>query len=454
MDASPPSTSCRPAVIKASILSSVLVISLMISLYFTGVFYDRAEGSVSPAIIRKGATAAVSCLGRCGDKESSAYSCQCNSACLKFNDCCNDYNRYCVEGSCLNRCDDTDIRYPCTCDSQCGSWPVAGCCSDHDARCKIVVTTTAPGSCTGRCGQIPDSTQPCQCNSKCSKFGDCCSDYASLCGAPAPPPTSAPVPVDISAFASAIWADDVNRLTIGSDLVMNTGNYISDSYLHQDVSYNRLFSSVNAQMLQRPTYKALIKLFNNYITTQGQTETKTSTESAEEDEFINAIFNTVIMQRAYQFVKAKNYYSGSLSQYKTFIRGLLFTHYSRKATRDSSGFEHVFVGEFSDSSTISGFHNWVRMYLLEDQGHANYYGYIKQKQPNLIKYQFKWSNRVKPVTSTMYGVSPEFEIALFSTCFLKSPNSLCRLKINGQTANVQTYDYKGAQVFGSAYFTS
>ena len=37
------------------------------------------------------------------------------------------------------------------------------------------------GSCTGRCGQIPDSTQPCQCNSKCSKFGDCCSDYASLC---------------------------------------------------------------------------------------------------------------------------------------------------------------------------------------------------------------------------------------------------------------------------------
>ena len=75
-----------------------------------------------------------------------------------------------------------------------------------------------------------------------------------------------------------------------------------------------------------------------------------------------------------------DYYSGSLSQYKTFIRGLLFTHYSRKATQDSSGFEHVFVGEFSDSSTISGFHNWVRMYLLEDQGHANYYGYIKQKQ--------------------------------------------------------------------------
>ena len=67
-----------------------------------------------------------------------------------------------------------------------------------------------------------------------------------------------------------------------------------------------MFSSVNAQMLQRPTYKALIKLFNNYITTQGKTETKTSTESAEEDEFMNAIFNTVVMQRAYQFVKAKS----------------------------------------------------------------------------------------------------------------------------------------------------
>ena len=52
----------------------------------------------------------------------------------------------------------------------------------------------------------------------------------------------------------------------------------------------------------------------------------------------------------------------------------------------------------------------------------------------------------------MIGASPEFEVALFSTCFLKAPNSVCKVKINGSSADIQTYNYKGADVFGSAYF--
>ncbi|XP_076067579.1 uridylate-specific endoribonuclease A-like isoform X2 [Oratosquilla oratoria] len=36
------------------------------------------------------------------------------------------------------------------------------------------------GSCQGRCG-IEDNTQLCQCNSMCTTFGDCCSDYSSVC---------------------------------------------------------------------------------------------------------------------------------------------------------------------------------------------------------------------------------------------------------------------------------
>ncbi len=42
--------------------------------------------------------------------------------------------------------------------------------------------------------------------------------------------------------------------------------------------------------------------------------------------------------------------------------------------KDTSGFEHVFVGE-TDSYKISGFHNWVQFYLEEKKNALTYKGY-------------------------------------------------------------------------------
>ncbi|XP_022091767.1 poly(U)-specific endoribonuclease-like isoform X3 [Acanthaster planci] len=306
----------------------------------------------------------------------------------------------------------------------------------------------AASSCLGRCGDGYSSSHTCQCNDACSNYGDCCSDYDVYC-------VAAPgVPADISAFATAIWKADTSRATVGTDITINYGNYISSSSSTTDVSPNRLFTSIDPAILTRPTFKALINLFDNYVTSQGTTESRSSAEQAEEDAFMDAIFKTAVMTQAYKFVTAKNYFSGSLSQYKDFVRGLLFKPYTRKATSDTSGFEHVFVGEWSSSTSVSGFHNWVRLYLLEKNGLANYHGYLNKIQNGIVKFQFKWSNRVKPITSIMIGGSPEFEVAMFSTCFLKSPNALCKLKLNGSSANIQTYDYKGDDVFGSAYFAA
>ena len=57
---------------------------------------------------------------------------------------------------------------------------------------------------------------------------------------------------------------------------------------------------------------------------------------------------------------------------------LWFEFYPRSgssgAVVDSSGFEHVFVGE-KKSASITGFHNWLQMYLLEKEGEVNYWGY-------------------------------------------------------------------------------
>jgi len=165
----------------------------------------------------------------------------------------------------------------------------------------------------------------------------------------------------------------------------------------------------------------------------------------------DAMFATEVMNIAYQYVNYLGYFS-SVSEYKEFVRGLLFTPYSRKTTQDTSGFEHVFAGEWSSSTSVTGFHNWLRMFLLEQEGAANYYGYMNIQEPRQVLYQFEWEGRVKPITSLMYGVSPEFEVAIFSTCFLTNRNAQCHMTINGGSASVQTWDYNGADVFGSAYF--
>ena len=53
----------------------------------------------------------------------------------------------------------------------------------------------------------------------------------------------------------------------------------------------------------------------------------------------------------------------------------------RIVENDSSGFEHVFVGE-EKNGVIVGLHNWIQMYNEEKKGNLNYMGYIKPKPQN------------------------------------------------------------------------
>ena len=46
---------------------------------------------------------------------------------------------------------------------------------------------------------------------------------------------------------------------------------------------------------------------------------------------------------------------------------------------DSSGFEHVFVGEI-EGTAVRGMQNWVQFYMLEQAGTINYHGYFKSDE--------------------------------------------------------------------------
>ena len=57
--------------------------------------------------------------------------------------------------------------------------------------------------------------------------------------------------------------------------------------------------------------------------------------------------------------------SNNLNGFKSQLKQYWFLPYSRaKGKLDSSGFEHVFVGEIKDKK-VSGFHNWLQFYLEE-----------------------------------------------------------------------------------------
>ena len=43
---------------------------------------------------------------------------------------------------------------------------------------------------------------------------------------------------------------------------------------------------------------------------------------------------------------------------------------------DSSGFEHVFVGETRGKQEVIGFHNWIQFYLQEKAKNVDYKGFM------------------------------------------------------------------------------
>lgn len=64
------------------------------------------------------------------------------------------------------------------------------------------------------------------------------------------------------------------------------------------------------------------------------------------------------------------------------LKSIWFTLYPRSGSssvKDSSGFEHVFVGELK-GSIVDGFHNWIQFYLEEKKGHTNYLGYVYRSE--------------------------------------------------------------------------
>lgn len=61
--------------------------------------------------------------------------------------------------------------------------------------------------------------------------------------------------------------------------------------------------------------------------------------------------------------------------FKQQLYQMWFRTYTREVRDDSSGFEHVFVGEARDGK-IMGLHNWIQFHDQEQKGRLDYKGYV------------------------------------------------------------------------------
>lgn len=287
------------------------------------------------------------------------------------------------------------------------------------------------------------------------------------------PPSHTPVAdTDFNTAAQTLWNIDSNRLAPHKDYQMD----VQDSkrpYDKGDAADDPLFTKVNRQIFERPSFKTFYHLLDNYSASTGDEEHVSSKELRENRAFLDAVMETAPMKYCHQYCLAKGTeYQGEPvskdeSGFKRILNDIWFKLYSRsgggrRRKMDSSGFEHVFVGEVKNGK-VSGFHNWIMFWLEERKGNIDYRGYIKPRSKgnmqtnnddHVLTLQFSWNGVKKFVGTSFIGVSPEFELALYTMTFLAGEDdNFITLDTGGECfdLNVKCYKNDGGSKLASCY---
>lgn len=348
------------------------------------------------------------------------------------------------DSSCSGRCNTSvDRSKPCQCNTSCSRF--GDCCSDYESLC---VEVEEPLSCLNRCAIRYDKSLPCQCNDQCTEFGNCCADYNDVCEV-------IENPGSVSNAELAAISEDMLLLEEENN-VASLVKINLQGQMPKDGSdnANEPLLEVDSSAYERTTLKKMIALYNNYEAPVGVREVETAEETTEINEFLDAILLTPIMEKISTFLAEKGFVPKS--SFRQAFQKIWFGAYSRQnGVLGSSGFEHVFLGELKNG--VSGFHNWVFFAQEELNKNLNYKGYIKQfslgSKGLVISEGFEWMNAAKPISSMFIGTSPEFELAVYTLCFYSRPNAICPLVFNGNKLGIQTFDLtsNGGKFVGSAY---
>ena len=95
-------------------------------------------------------------------------------------------------------------------------------------------------------------------------------------------------------------------------------------------------------------------------------EEVTREEVKEEQDFIDAMVDTKVMEITMEFLSSKGLIGEDTMSFKRLLHRMWFALYPRSwRIKGSCAFEHVFLGEVKNGK-VNGFHNWL-FFLLEEQ---------------------------------------------------------------------------------------
>ncbi|XP_061834942.1 uridylate-specific endoribonuclease C [Nerophis lumbriciformis] len=270
---------------------------------------------------------------------------------------------------------------------------------------------------------------------------------------------------ELSEVLNELWHLDVNRLKPGTDYIISpqgrAGYVAQGSNYARDRARAPLFTYVNEDKLRSiETYSHFINLLDNYEMSTGVSEKVTSEEFEENHKFLDAILETEVMKRAHQYLIQKRQSPPDLTHFKRQLYDIWFRlyHRDRSGGEDSCGFEHVFVGETKYGQEMMGLHNWVQFYLQEKRDHIDYKGYKARDKKNtpdeddhVLNLQFSWKGLVKPIGGSFIGVSPEFEVALFTVIFLASTEKRMSVLVKVDEYTLELVVYRHGRSIGTSY---
>ncbi|XP_020482664.1 uridylate-specific endoribonuclease C [Labrus bergylta] len=270
---------------------------------------------------------------------------------------------------------------------------------------------------------------------------------------------------ELTELLNQLWRLDTNRFKPGSDYIINlqgrAGYVAQGSNYARDKARAPLFSYVNEEKLKSiETYAHFVNLLDNYEVSTGVSETVTSEELQENRLFIDSMMETEVMKCAHEYLVGKRQSPSNPAQFKKQLYNIWFRlyHRDRSGGEDSCGFEHVFVGETKYNHEIMGLHNWIQFYLQEKHNHVDYKGYKardKKDSPDeddhVLNLQFSWKGLVKPVGGSFIGVSPEFEVALFTIIFLMSTEKMTSVVVKVDEYVLELVVYRHGRSIGTSF---
>ncbi|GAU96028.1 hypothetical protein RvY_07532 [Ramazzottius varieornatus] len=262
----------------------------------------------------------------------------------------------------------------------------------------------------------------------------------------------APTP-DYSAVMQRMWDLDRHGMTSASMQLAFQGNTTTSSTI--DHAPDRLFAYVDEDvLLSFTTVTAFLALTDNYIDQSGIEETETEEETEEIDHFLDLVIETDVMKEAHRFLREKSPSTPSMGEpFKNLLKEIWFSLYPRSKNFsqpfDSSGFEHVFIGDSkAKQRSVGGLHNWIRAYYLEKDGIFDYTGYIDNitavppgRYVAGARYRAYHNYWKQPFSSFFFGSSPEFDLASFTLCLLLEPNRQCRFTLHNERLSIRSLKY-------------